>query len=72
MTDDTKVTAEGWRELVARIQGLFKEKTGKDFPEDPQEQLWGAIGAVFRILDGRKGGDLSPRGEDHRACSAPR
>jgi pyruvate, orthophosphate dikinase len=45
--DDTRVSAEGWRELLAEYKKYFREKTGKDFPEDPQEQLWGAIGAVF-------------------------
>src|ERR1700704_2085887 len=45
--DDTQVPAEGWRELVAAYKDYFKSKTGKDFPEDPEEQLWGAIGAVF-------------------------
>ncbi len=45
--DDTQVPAEGWRELVGEYKDYFKKKTGKDFPEDPEEQLWGAIGAVF-------------------------
>jgi pyruvate,orthophosphate dikinase len=45
--DDTQVPAEGWRELVGEYKQYFKKKTGKDFPEDPQEQLWGAVGAVF-------------------------
>src|ERR1700692_454967 len=45
--DDTQVPAEGWRELVAAYKEYFKSKTGKAFPEDPEEQLWGAIGAVF-------------------------
>ena len=45
--DDTQVPANGWRELVAEYKEHFKTKTGKDFPEDPEEQLWGAIGAVF-------------------------
>ncbi|MFZ0910558.1 MAG: pyruvate, phosphate dikinase [Candidatus Acidiferrales bacterium] len=45
--DDTQVPAEGWRELVVEYKKYFKEKTSKDFPEDPVEQLWGAIGAVF-------------------------
>src|ERR1700719_1592369 len=45
--DDTQVTAAGWRELVGEYKAHFKNKTGKDFPEDPEEQLWGAIGAVF-------------------------
>src|SRR2546427_4293041 len=45
--EDTEVSASGWRELVAEDKKHFRAKTGKDFPEDPQEQLWGAIGAVF-------------------------
>jgi len=45
--EDTEVSASGWRELVAEYKKHFRVKTGKGFPEDPQEQLWGAIGAVF-------------------------
>ena len=45
--EDTAVGAAGWKELVGEYKELFKEKTGKAFPEDPMEQLWGAIGAVF-------------------------
>ncbi len=45
--DDTQVTSEGWRGLVAEYKAHFRNKTGRDFPEDPQEQLWDAIGAVF-------------------------
>ncbi len=44
---DTGVPASGWKELVREYKANFREKTGKDFPEDPIEQLWGAIGAVF-------------------------
>ena len=44
---DTDVPASGWKELVGEYKANFREKTGKDFPEDPIEQLWGAIGAVF-------------------------
>jgi pyruvate,orthophosphate dikinase len=44
---DTDVTADGWRELVESYKEFFRERTGKDFPQDPAEQLWGAIGAVF-------------------------
>ncbi|HFB67646.1 MAG TPA: pyruvate, phosphate dikinase, partial [Calditrichae bacterium] len=33
---------------------LIKEKTGQDFPEDPMDQLWGAIGAVFRSWDNER------------------
>jgi pyruvate,orthophosphate dikinase len=45
--EDTAVPASGWKELVAEYKALFHEKTGKDFPDDPIDQLWGAIGAVF-------------------------
>ena len=44
---DTDVTAEGWRELVDAYKKFFRERTGKDFPQDPVLQMWGAIGAVF-------------------------
>ncbi len=44
---DTELGAEDLQELVAEFKGAIKKRTGKDFPEDPQEQLWLAIGAVF-------------------------
>ncbi len=44
---DTELTAEDLQDLAVRFKAAVKEKTGKDFPEDPMEQLWGAIGAVF-------------------------
>jgi pyruvate,orthophosphate dikinase len=52
--DDTQVPAAGWRELVGEYKKFFKQKTGKDFPEDPKEQLWGAIGAVFESWNAEK------------------
>src|ERR1700723_71642 len=52
--DDTEVTAAGWRELIVEYKKYFQEKTGKAFPEDPHEQLWGAIGAVFESWMGEK------------------
>jgi pyruvate,orthophosphate dikinase len=45
--EDTAVPASGWKELVAEYKALFRQKTGKNFPDDPIDQLWGAIGAVF-------------------------
>src|SRR5215471_5012395 len=45
--EDTAVPASGWKELVGEYKQYFKEKSGNDFPEDPMEQLWGAVGAVF-------------------------
>ncbi|KPJ58354.1 MAG: pyruvate phosphate dikinase, partial [Deltaproteobacteria bacterium DG_8] len=44
---DTELTADDLKELVAQFKGTIKKRTGKDFPEDPKEQLWMAIGAVF-------------------------
>ncbi|MBI2925341.1 MAG: pyruvate, phosphate dikinase [Verrucomicrobia bacterium] len=45
--EDTQIDAAGLKELVNRFQMLIKERTGKAFPQDPWEQLWGAVGAVF-------------------------
>ncbi len=44
---DTDLTAGDWKELVAAFKLAIKEHLGQEFPEDPQAQLWGAIGAVF-------------------------
>ena len=44
---DTDLTADDLKELVAEFKDAIKKRTGKDFPEDPKEQLWLAIGAVF-------------------------
>src|SRR5215831_6830799 len=44
---DVRLTAADFKELVQRFKALIKERTGKSFPQDPNEQLWGAIGAVF-------------------------
>jgi pyruvate,orthophosphate dikinase len=45
--EDTAVPASGWKELVAEYKSAFQQKTGKRFPDDPMDQLWGAVGAVF-------------------------
>ena len=44
---DTQITAEGWQEIVGDYKDLVQRELGRPFPSDPQEQLWGAIGAVF-------------------------
>jgi pyruvate,orthophosphate dikinase len=44
---DTELTADDLKDLVVRFKRAVKEHTGSDFPEDPMDQLWGAIGAVF-------------------------
>src|SRR3954464_15762016 len=46
-TLDTDLTAEDWVELVGRYKDAVARETGKDFPQHPHDQLWGAIGAVF-------------------------
>jgi len=45
--EDSKLTAEDLQELVNQFKGLIKERTGKEFPQDPWKQLWGSVGAVF-------------------------
>src|SRR5580704_4126458 len=44
---DTDLEADDWAELVARYKARVEEELGNPFPQDPHEQLWGAIGAVF-------------------------
>ncbi len=44
---DTELDAEALRELVVRYKRIVEKETGAPFPQDPREQLWGAIGAVF-------------------------
>src|SRR5436305_7463104 len=46
-TLDTSRAADDWVEPVARYQQRLKEEHGEPFPQDPEQQLWGAIGAVF-------------------------
>jgi pyruvate, orthophosphate dikinase len=45
--EDTKLTAADLQELVRRFKSLVKERTGKAFPNNPWDQLKGAVGAVF-------------------------
>jgi pyruvate,orthophosphate dikinase len=44
---DTDLDAEDWATLVGRYQECVEAEHGAPFPQDPQDQLWGAIGAVF-------------------------
>ncbi len=44
---DNELTAEQLKELVAEFKAAVKKTTGKDFPTDPREQIYGAVGAVF-------------------------
>ena len=45
--EDTKLTVDDLKELVARFKALVKERAGKKFPSSPWDQLLGAVGAVF-------------------------
>ena len=45
---DTEFTVNDLQDLVGRFKALIKKKLGVEFPEDPLEQLWGAIGSVFK------------------------
>src|SRR2546426_3607651 len=44
---DTELKTDDLKELVKRFKKAVKDRTGKDFPEDAYEQMWGAVGAVF-------------------------
>src|SRR5262250_2941582 len=44
---DTELTADDWKKLVQAYKAKVVEELGKPFPQDPLEQLWGAIAAVF-------------------------
>jgi pyruvate,orthophosphate dikinase len=56
---DTELGAEDWRQIVAGFKEVVESETGRPFPQDPQEQLWGAIGAVF-------GSWMNPRAVTYR------
>jgi pyruvate,orthophosphate dikinase len=45
--EDTKIDVEGLKELTSRFKELVRVRTGKEFPNDPWQQLKGAVGAVF-------------------------
>jgi pyruvate,orthophosphate dikinase len=45
--EDTKLSTEDLQELILRFKKLVKDRTGKDFPTSPWDQLKGAVGAVF-------------------------
>jgi pyruvate,orthophosphate dikinase len=59
VTEDTALTAEDWQRVVSGYLELVEQETGKPFPQDPEDQLWGAIGAVF-------GSWMNPRANTYR------
>jgi pyruvate,orthophosphate dikinase len=59
VVEDTGLTAEDWQGVVEGYKEMVADETGKPFPMDPEEQLWGAIGAVF-------GSWMNPRANTYR------
>ncbi|MCM8764360.1 MAG: pyruvate, phosphate dikinase [Candidatus Omnitrophica bacterium] len=51
---DTDLTVEDLNLLIKEFKNLVKEKFGREFPDDPVEQLWGGIGAVFASWNGKR------------------
>ena len=51
VTFDVDLTAEDLKELAGQFKAEYKAKIGQDFPDDPKEQLMGAVKAVFRSWD---------------------
>ncbi len=51
---DTDLDVDDLKELVLEFKTLIKERLGKVFPDDPWEQLWGAIGAVFTSWENQR------------------
>ena len=46
-TSDPELTAEDWQEVIAGYKAIVKQRTRKDFPQDPKEQLFLSINSVF-------------------------
>jgi pyruvate,orthophosphate dikinase len=57
--EDTALTTADWRRVVEDYKTMVHEETGKPFPQEPEGQLWGAIGAVF-------GSWMNPRANTYR------
>ena len=53
-SQDTDLTADDLKGLCDQYRKKIKELLGRDFPDDPQEQLWGGIGTVFKSWNGRR------------------
>jgi pyruvate,orthophosphate dikinase len=51
---DADISAEDLEDLANRFKAKVKEVLGKEFPDDPKEQLWGGIGAVFSSWNGKR------------------
>ncbi|MEN6407352.1 MAG: pyruvate, phosphate dikinase, partial [Thermoguttaceae bacterium] len=51
---DTDLTTDDLKKLCSQFKEKVREVLGREFPDDPQEQLWGAVGAVFKSWEGRR------------------
>jgi len=60
---DTDLTADDLKQLVCEFKASYQDNLNEEFPEDPQAQLWGAIGAVF-------GSWMNPRAVTYRKLNA--
>ncbi len=56
---DTELSTEDWKELVKAFKNYVYHVSGSEFPADPYEQLWGAVGAVFKSW-------MNPRAIEYR------
>ncbi len=56
---DTELSAEEWKTIVSGFKDVVTQELGRAFPQEPEEQLWGAIGAVF-------GSWMNPRAVTYR------
>ncbi len=54
LVPDSMIDADDLKKLVEVFKGIARKHSGKDFPSDPREQLWGAIGAVFRSWNNQR------------------
>jgi len=54
VTKDTDLEVDDLKDLVVQFKSLIKREKGIDFPEDPYEQLWGAVNAVFKSWNNRR------------------
>ena len=59
VVEDTALTPAHWQEVVSEYKAMVADETGRPFPQDPRDQLWGAIGAVF-------GSWMNPRANTYR------
>lgn len=62
ISSDIEFNVNDLKELVAEFKAAIKKETGNNFPDDPMEQLWGAVGAVFRSW-------MNDRAEVYRALN---